>query len=227
MTNSRSALTVARPSSIWTGLDQPAMQAILAAGKIRRISAKQTITSRGHRATHFFLVQSGRVRFYHLTKQGELVLLAWLVPGDVVGLVALLKTPPAYMASSEATSDCKLLAWDRSVIRKLATRYPLLHENGLHLALGYLQDYINRLVGLVTQTAEERLAATLLKLGDQSNQVHPNGIEIRVTNDELGALADISSFTVTRVLRKWVRAGILSKGRGRVLLHAPEALMID
>jgi CRP-like cAMP-binding protein len=227
MINSRSASTAARPPSFLTGLEQPAMRAILAAAKIRRVSAKHHITSMGHRASHFFLIQSGRVRFYYLTKKGQVVLLAWLVPGDVVGLVALLTSPFAYMASAEATSDCELLVWNRSVIRKLTARYPLLGENGLHMALLYLRDYIDRHVGLVTKTAEERLAATLLKLGDQSNEVHPGGIEIRATNDQLGALADISSFTVTRVLRKLVRAGILSKGRGRVLLHAPEALLID
>jgi CRP-like cAMP-binding protein len=227
MINSRSTLAAARPSRFLTGLEQPATQAILAAAQIRRISAKHDITSGGHRATHFFLVQSGRVRFYHLTKQGESVLLAWLVPGDVIGLVALLKSPLVYMASTEASSDCELLTWERSVIRRLAGRYPLLSENGLHIALGYLRNYIDRHIGLVTKTAEERLAATLLRLGDQSNEVHPNGIEIRATNDQLGALADISPFTVSRVLRKWVRAGILAKGRGRVLLYAPEALLID
>jgi CRP/FNR family transcriptional regulator len=173
------------------------------------------------------LVQSGRARYYHLTKQGEIVLLAWLVPGDVIGLVALLKSPSAYMATAEATSDCELLAWEHTVIRKLVARHPLLGENGLHIALGYLRNYAQRHIGLVTKTAEERLAETLLKLGDRSGEVHPNGIEIHATNDQLGALADISPFTASRVLRKWVRAGILSKGRGRVLLHAPEALMID
>lgn len=203
------------------------MQAILAAAQIRRISAKHNIASEGHRATHLLLVQSGRARYYHLTKQGEIVLLAWLVPGDVIGLVALLKSPSAYMATAEATSDCELLAWEHTVIRKLVARHPLLGENGLHIALGYLRNYAQRHIGLVTKTAEERLAETLLKLGDRSGEVHPNGIEIHATNDQLGALADISPFTASRVLRKWVRAGILSKGRGRVLLHAPEALMID
>ncbi len=203
------------------------MQAILAAAQIRRISAKHNIASGGHRATHLLLVQSGRARYYHLTKQGEIVLLAWLVPGDVIGLVALLKSPSAYMATAEATSDCELLAWEHTVIRKLVARHPLLGENGLHIALGYLRNYAQRHIGLVTKTAEERLAETLLKLGDRSGEVHPNGIEIHATNDQLGALADISPFTASRVLRKWVRAGILSKGRGRVLLHAPEALMID
>jgi CRP/FNR family transcriptional regulator, nitrogen oxide reductase regulator len=214
-------------SSLLAGLEQSAAQAILAAAQVKRISAKHKITSRDHRATHLYLVQSGQVRFYHLTKQGESVLLAWLVPGDVIGLVALLKSPLAYMASSEAISDCELLAWDRSVIRKLAARYPPLGENGLRMALRYLRNYIDRHVGLVTKTAEERLAGTLLSLGNQSSTVHPRGIEIRITNDQLGALADISPFTVSRMLKKWADTGILSKGRGRVFLSAPEALLID
>jgi CRP-like cAMP-binding protein len=227
MINSRSALAAARSSRFLTNLEQPATRAILAAAQIRRISAKHNITSGGHRATHLFLVQSGQVQYYHLTKQGESVLLAWLVPGGVIGLVTLLKSPSTYMATAEATSDCELLAWDHSVIRKLASRHPLLMENGLHIGLDYLRSYIQRHIGLVTKTAEERLAETLIRLGDESGEVRPDGIEIYATNDQLGGLADISPFTASRVLRKWVRGGILSKKRGRVLLHAPEALMID
>jgi CRP-like cAMP-binding protein len=225
--NSRSAFAAAMPFSLLADLEQSAAQAILAAAQVRHISAKHQITSRDHRATHFYLVQSGQVRFYHLTKRGESVLLARLVPGDVIGLVTLLRSPLAYMASSEAISDCELLAWDRSVIRKLAARYPPLGENGLRMALRYLRNYIDRHVGLVTKTAEERLAGTLLSLGNQSSTVRPKGIEIRITNDQLGALADISPFTVSRMLTKWADAGILSKGRGQVFLSAPEALLID
>ena len=203
------------------------MRAILDAAKIQRVSARQTITTKGQQATHFFLVQSGHARYYHLTKQGELVLLARLVPGDAIGLMSLRKSPSAYMAASEATSDCELLAWDRAVVRNFVSRYPLLGENALRIAFGYLGTYIERHIGLVTETAEERLARTLLKLGHQSGAVHPDGVEIRATNAELSALADISRFTASRVLSDWVRAGTVTKGRGRILLHAPEALMID
>jgi CRP-like cAMP-binding protein len=227
MINSRSASAAAKSSTFLAGIEPAAVHAILAAAKIRRISAKHAITTRGHPATHLFLVQSGRVRYYHLTKQGELVLLAWLVPGDVIGLVALLKSPSAYMATAEATSDCELLVWDRAVVRNFVSLYPLLGENSLRIALGYLRNYIERHIGLVTETAEERLAKTLLKLGHQSGAVHPDGVEIRATNAELSALADISRFTASRVLSDWARAGTVTKGRGRILLHAPEALLID
>jgi CRP-like cAMP-binding protein len=227
MINSRSALAVPRSSGFLTGLEHTATQAILSAAQIRRIATRRQIITGGHRATHFFLVQSGRVQYYHLTKEGESVVLAWLVPGDVIGLMALLKSPSAYMATAEATSDCELLVWEHSVIRKLATRHPLLGENGLRIALGYLRTFVERHIGLVTKTAQCRLAETLQRLADRSGKIHPDGIEITATNEQLGSLADISRFTASRALSDWARAGILSKGRGRVVLHAPEALMID
>ena len=130
------------------------------------------------------------------------------------------------MATAEAVSDCEVLAWEHPVIRKFVSLYPQLGENALRIALGYLRTYVERHVGLVTETAAGRLAETMLRLGDQSGQIHPEGIEIRATNDELAALADISRFTASRLLSHWVRAGTVSKGRGRILLLEPEALMI-
>jgi CRP-like cAMP-binding protein len=226
MVHVQSAPAAAGRSSLLTGLEQSVIHAILATAQIRQISARNNIITGGQRATHLYLVLSGQVHYYHLTKQGESVLLAWLVPGDVIGLMTLLKGTSTYMANADVSSDCELLTWEHSVIRKLASRHSLLVENGLRIALGYSRNYIERHVGLVTKTAEERLAETLLRLSDRSGEVHPNGIEINATNDQLGALADLSPFTTSRVLSNWVRAGILSKERGRVVLHAPEALII-
>jgi len=226
MVNSRSATIATLASGLLVGLERPATHAILAASRIQKISARNNISTEGDRATRLFVVQSGRARFYHLTKQGDIVLLAWLVPGDVIGLVTILKSPPRYMATAEATSDCEVLAWEHSVIRKLISLHPLLAENAFRIALRHLRSFIGRHAGLVTKTAQERLAETLVRLSDQSGQFRPEGIEIRATNDELGALADISTFTASRVLNSWVHAGVVSKGRGRVLLRAPEALMI-
>lgn len=200
--------------------------AILAAAHIQRISAKHNISAEGGRARRLFLIQKGRAHFCHLTKQGEVVILSRLVPGDIIGLVAILKSPPPYLATAEATSDCEVLAWEHSVIRKLISLHPILAENALRIALGYLRTHIDRHIGVVTKTAANRLAEALLRLSDQCGQFHPEGIEIRATNYELGALADVTPFTASRVLRKWARAGTISKERGRVLLRAPEALMM-
>lgn len=225
--DSRSAAITVLSSRFLSGIDRTAVDTILGAAQLRRFSADQDITTFGCRATRLYLLQSGQARFYHVTKSGDLVLVAWLVPGDVIGLVAILETPPPYMATAEASCDCEVLVWEHSTIRKLVASNPVLVENALHISLGYLRIYIDRHVGLLTKTAEERLAETLLKLGEQAGEFHPDGIEIRATNDELAALADISPFTASRVLRNWDRTGALCKARGRVLLQAPEALMVD
>ena len=226
MKKSRPAPALLKSSTLLKDIEQSARQAILSSAENRHISAKCNITTGGDEATHLFLVQGGRAHYYHLTKQGESVLLAWLVPGDVIGLVAMLKARSTYMASADATSDCELLVWKHSVLRTLVSRHPLLAENGLQIALGYLRSYVGRHVGLVTKTAEERLAETLLRLVDRSSEVVPDGIDIRATNDELAGLADISPFTASRVLSNWERAGVLSKKRGRLLLKSPESLIV-
>lgn len=227
MVNSRSSSATLGSSAFLAGLEQAATRAVLGASEFRWVPAKQAISTEGNPATQLFLLQSGRARYCHLTKNGELVLLAQLVPGDVVGLMTLLKTRSTYMATAEAVSDCELQVWDRDTVRKFVSQYPQLGENGLRIAFDYLRNYIERHVALVTETAVGRLAKTLLRLGDQFGEIHSDGVEIRTTNDELGALADVSRFTASRALSNWVRAGTISKGRGRILLHAPEALMID
>ena len=225
--DSRSASITTLSSRFLTGIDKAGVEDILGVAQLRRFPAEHDITTGGCRASSLYLIQSGRVRLYHLTKAGELVLLAWLVPGDVAGLVALLEIPPSYMATAQATCDCEVLAWEHLAIRKLVSCYPLLAENALHIALAHLRTYIDRHVALVTKTAEARLAETLVRLGEQTGEFHPEGIEIRTTNDELAAFAGIRPFTASRVLRNWDRAGALSKARGRILLQAPEALMVD
>jgi CRP-like cAMP-binding protein len=209
------------------GIDKAGLEDILGVAQHRRFPAGHEITTGGGRASTLYLIQSGRARLYHLTKAGELVLLAWLVPGDVAGLATSLKIPHAYMATAESTCDCEVLAWEHLVVRKLFSRYPVLAENALHIALEHLRTYIDRHVALVTKNAEARLAETLLRLSEQTGEFHPQGIEIRATNDELAAFAGISSFTASRVLSSWDRAGTLSKARGRILLQDPEALMVD
>lgn len=202
------------------------MQGILGSAETRLISAKRNIITGGDEATHLFFVQRGEVHYYHLTKQGESVLLAWLSAGDVIGLAAMLKVKSTYMASAEATSDCELLVWKHSVLGKLVSRHPLLAQNGLQIAVEYLRSYIGRHIGVVTKTAEERLAEALLHLVDRSSEVVSDGIDIRATNDQLAGLADVSPFTASRVLSNWERAGVVSKKRGRVLLKSPESLIL-
>ena len=54
-----------------------------------------------------------------------------------------------------------------------------------------------------------------------------DGIELDIRNEELASEANITIFTASRLLNEWQRKGILTKGRVKILLRAPEALMLS
>jgi CRP-like cAMP-binding protein len=120
-----------------------------------------------------------------------------------------------------------MLVWEHASIRRLAIRHPQVADNALRIVLHYLKRYVDRHVGLVTKTAEQRLAETLLSLGHRTGRTLPAGVQVDVTNGQLGALADVSPFTASRLLSGWEEKGTVSKSRGKVLIHLPEALVVD
>ena len=210
----------------FAGLDQSVLREVLSLAQTRRLAARQQVTHCGGRPDYLFFLKAGRARSYLLTEAGAEVLLLWLVPGDIIGLVSLMPNPPRYMASTSTVTDCEFLVWDHNSMRRLAKSFPELTEHGLRLGLHYLQVFIDRHASIVNKNAEARLAQTLLQLATQVGELQPSGVIIEITNEQLSSLSDISSFTASRVLSKWERKGAVCKERGRVTVVAPEALMI-
>jgi CRP-like cAMP-binding protein len=200
---------------------------ILDAAETRKISAQQIILREGALPTHVFLLKSGQVKLYRLTHAGDEVLLSLLVPGDTFGLGTLLSRPMPYIGTAETTRDSELLVWRHSRIRRLAQKYPRLAQNALGIVVRYLHEHLNRLFDLVSCTAAERLARVVLHLSRKAGRMFPTGIEINATNDELAAQANVSPFTASRLLNRWLRIGALNKSRGKVFIKSPEKLLCD
>jgi len=220
-------LTTPVAPRFFEAISKDAAAGILLRARSQRFDLGSTIITGGDVASHLFLVSSGRIKYYRLTSSGEEVLLNWLNPGDVFGLGTLLKNPPAYMGSAEALSDCDVVVWRHETIRTLTLKYPQLSENALRIVLHYLKNYADRHVGLVTKTAEQRLATTLLKLGHGTGTVRSSGVEVHATNAQLAALSDVSRFTASRVLNSWQKKGVVRKQRAKVLIRAPESLLME
>ena len=214
-------------SSLLAGISQENLEKILSAAENRQITRKQIIVNAGDAGEHLFLLRRGHARYYRTTKQGDEIVLRWLVPGDTFGLRTLLKNPPSYVGSAEALSNGEVLVWTHAKVQKLAALYPQLEENALRILLQYLRNYADRHIRLVSKSAEERLADVLLILEHKQGQVHGSGVELEITNEQLSALADISRFTTSRLLSKWHRKGIISKQRAKVVIRTPEYLVMD
>ena len=148
----------------------------------------------------------------------------WLRPGEIFGAAALLASPCQYLASLETVQDSEAWAWKRTVIRQLAARYPKLLENVLEIAFEYLTLYVSMHIALTCHDARQRIAATLMDLARTIGHPVRGGIEIEISNEELAETANITLFTVSRVMSEWRRKGAIHKKRGKILLRSTEWL---
>jgi CRP-like cAMP-binding protein len=213
--------------TLLSGIPEKDVSKILEAATLTKLLANQMILTGGEQATHMFLLKTGIVKYYRLTKAGDEVLFGWLVPGNVFGLASLLASPVAYLGSAMAVTECQLYVWERERMRKLAETYPQLAENSLRVVLRYITALADRHAGLISLSAEQRLADALLDLGRRTGQVHSSGVDVNITNEQLGDLAHTTPFTASRLLSRWKRSGAVSKKRGKIVIHKPESLVTD
>jgi CRP/FNR family transcriptional regulator, nitrogen oxide reductase regulator len=206
------------------GLSEPDQNSILAAASYRRFSGRSVVANQGEPADQLFLLIKGSARYFFITPEGRKVYLLWLVPGEIFGGASLLAKPSDFLVSTETAKDSCVLVWERKTIRSLATRYPRLLENGLAIATDYLTWYLASHLGLLCHSARQRLANVLVSLASGMGRKGPNGIQLDITNEQLGNTANITLFTASRLLSEWQRDGAVAKSRGRVMLLRPERL---
>jgi CRP-like cAMP-binding protein len=207
-------------------LPKTALHDILSAAAHRQYLASSVVIHEGDPAERFFILTSGQGRHFMLTGDGRKILMNWLTPGQIFGGAALLSTPSHYVTNTEVLLDSCVLVWDRKTIRELASRFPGLLDNGFSIAVTEsIAWLVAARVSLSSDDATGRIAQILLSLASGIGRAGPGGTEIHVRNEDLAAGANVTTFTASRVLAAWQREGVLTKGRGKILLQKPELLV--
>jgi CRP/FNR family transcriptional regulator, nitrogen oxide reductase regulator len=207
------------------GLTPDELAEVLGAGTLKRIPADSLIAIEGHSADKLFLIIEGRARTFTTTRRGEKVVVIWIPPGECSGGRALLYKPSNYLLSTETVSDCLVLVWRRRTIATLVRRYPRLLGNALQIASRYVEIYRDLHDGVIHLPAQERVAQLLYSLAKEIGRQCDGGTIIDISNEELANQGSVTIFTVSRILSDWRRRGLLTKGRGRIIVLSPEDLL--
>jgi len=213
-------------SRLLDGISPTDVKTILGAARQRHFAANSVVVNQSHPADHLFLLTTGRARYFFTTEDGKKIVLFWLAPGEIFGGATLLSRPSSYLVSTETLKSSEMLVWDRETVRNLGARFPRLIENALLIAMDYLVWYVAAHVALVSHTARQRLARVLTYLAETIGQKVADGFEFDATNEELAGAANVTPFTVSRLLSEWQRNRAIVKRRGKVLLRSPERLFL-
>jgi CRP/FNR family transcriptional regulator, nitrogen oxide reductase regulator len=206
------------------GLSSSGRNAVLQSAQRRRYQRNSVVIEQGDSADRLFLLLKGCARHFFITPEGRKVNLFCLVRGDTFGGACLLSDPASFIVSTEITTESEVLVWERDTIRALARRYPRLLENGLSIACDYLVWYLATHLSLICHSARERLAHVLVSLARGVGQSLRDGIGLEITNEQLANTANVTPFTVSRLLSEWQRNGSILKSRGKLVLCRPEQL---
>jgi CRP/FNR family transcriptional regulator, nitrogen oxide reductase regulator len=207
------------------GLAPCDLAVVLGAATLRRFQPRSLIADEGHSADKLFLMIEGLARTFTTTRKGEKIVLLWIPPAEVAGGRALLSKPMEYLVSTETVTDSCALVWNRSAILTLAKQYPRLLENALLIASDYLETYRDLHVAASYDSASQRVARVLGNLAKGMGQRGFEGTALNISNEELANEANVTIFTVSRLLSEWQRKDLLVKSRGSVVVRSPEELV--
>lgn len=192
------------------GLPDSVADSILATAIERSFPGGTALFREEDPADQLILIVSGHVRVWRTSPRGSAITLHALGPGDLPGCVAVIRRTP-YPATATAQSPSKVLVWPAERIREFMAAYPRLAANLLDFVAARNEEMLQRLHEVSTLGVGPRVARALVR-ATIANETD----EIALSRQEIAELTATTLHTVSRLLSRWHRSGIVSAGRGKV-----------
>src|SRR5580658_5982199 len=193
----------------------------------RRFEPGEVVFREGDASDTCYIVRSGRARAVREHSGGRTITLATFGPGDIFGELALFEDERR-SATVEAIEELGVVAVLGPDMRRLMIEHPQISTR-LVIALGRrLRDSNERLSRQSFQTVQSRVASVLSELVAQEvgedEDAKQDDVLVTTTQADLAQLAGSSRESASRFLAVLERAGVISQGRGRLVVHNPAAL---
>ena len=173
---------------------------------------RSTIIFAGDPCESLFFVLSGSVTILLEDDDGKEMIIAYLNKGDFFGELALFDEEAAEARSAwvRARSECEIAEISYSRFRELAAEDPdLLYAIGRQMAQR-LRNTTQKVGGFAFLDVTGRVARTLLDLCKQPDAMtHPDGMQIKITRQEIGRIVGCSREMVGRVLKNLEEQGVI------------------
>ena len=194
------------------------MDEFLAAAHRRRYPRGSTIIYAGEESDSIFYITKGSVTVLIEDDSGREIIVAYLNAGDFFGEMAMFGegTRTAWV---KAKTECEVAELSYNKFADLSKR----DAGMLYTLTSQLVDRLNKTTQKVSDLAfldvTGRVARTLLDLCEQPDAMtHPDGMQIKITRQEIGRIVGCSREMVGRVLKTLEDQGLVSvKGKTMVV----------
>ncbi|MEE8059138.1 MAG: cAMP-activated global transcriptional regulator CRP [Pseudomonadales bacterium] len=185
----------------------------------RRYPAKSTIIYAGDTSDSLYYIIEGSVTIVIEDDDGKEMIVAYLNKGDFFGEMGLFDDQESRSAWVRAKSECEVGEISYSQFHDISVKNPeILYAIGTQMAKR-LRETTQKVGDLAFLDVTGRVARTLLDLCKQPDAMtHPDGMQIKITRQEIGRIVGCSREMVGRVLKTLQEQGLLeAKGKTMVV----------
>lgn len=177
----------------------------------RRYPSKSLIIYAGDTPDVLYYIVDGSVTVLIEDDSGHEIVLAYLNAGDFFGELGLFTDQDNRTAFVRARTQCELAEISYPRFRQMSEKDPaIVFELANQMALR-LQKTSRKVGDLAFMDVTGRVARTLIDLCKEPDAMtHPDGMQIRITRQELGRIVGCSREMVGRVLKTLEEQGLIT-----------------
>ena len=216
---------IVKMSELFADLPNRACNQVLAEARPKDFATSDIIFVAGDPTKEVFLLVSGRVRIMQFGRNAEGVLLRLEPPGELIGEIAAIPGV-THSSTAQADRDCRTLIWDSPAFEAAAMRLPILERNRQRIAERRIRELEDRFCQVSTAPVSPRVAHTLLRLLNQNGCHQVNGkLQIDVGQEEVAKMTATTVWAVNQLLARWEKQGLVSRGRGSIIVRSYDSLL--
>ena len=196
----------------------PTLEWFLSHCHIHKYPAKSTLIHAGEDSDTLYYIVKGSVAVLIKDEEGKEMILSYLNQGDFIGELGLFEEQAERTAWVRAKQACEIAEISYKKFRQLIQVNPeILMKLSAQMAYR-LQSTSQKVGNLAFLDVAGRIAQTLLHLAKQPDAMtHPDGMQIKITRQEIGQIVGCSRETVGRIL-KMLEEQNLKQAHGKTIV---------
>jgi len=169
----------------------------------------------------------GYIRVIRTTEDGEQIIVLHIAPGQLFGIAPALRRD-TYPATAMAAAESIALEWPARLWHDFAARHDGFATESYKTVGQRLGEIQGNLTEMATRAVEQRVAAALLRMANQSGRKTGDGIEIAfpITRQNISEMTGTTVHTVSRLLSAWQKDGMVKSTRKHIVVTDPHRLVL-
>lgn len=183
------------------------LKKVIVERKTRHFKKNQVIYYDGDRGNGLYLVINGKVKTIKLAQDGRELMTGMYTNDDYLGVHALLSNEP-FSDTATALEDTVLCLIPKEQLDELLNQYPDVAREFIKLLSNDIREKEDQLLQLAYHSVRKRMADAIVRL---SRQQSGSADDIKISREDLAAMAGMATETVSRTLSDFKDEGLIEK----------------